>query len=332
MFYNRVVCMTGRPLVSIALCTYNGAKFLPPLLQSIQNQAYSNTEIVILDDHSTDDTFKILTAFAKADIRVKLHRNKRNLGFLKNFEKAMRLCRGDLIAMCDQDDIWHPKKIELQVAAIGDNLVNYHDSEFISQDNEPLNKKMSDVVNFYSGDQPEVFLLKNCVSGHAILAKRELLNYALPLQGSFHDWWLAYVAANHGSINYIPQCLVQYRQHEESTTDLLAIKEKTREEMEAEQLKREIKWLEICAAYPRNKNPEFVKTLYRLFRDRMSSYFSFALARFMMAHASVLLYISNRSRESKLRSIKRLNWGIKARNLWYQFIKGDRRKVVQPAA
>src|SRR5882762_9584184 len=98
--------MTQTPLVSIAICTYNGARFIRPLLQSITDQSYDDLEIIIVDDCSQDGTFDILNTFQEADRRVKLYRNEQNLGYVKNFEKAIDLCTGEYIALCDQDDIW----------------------------------------------------------------------------------------------------------------------------------------------------------------------------------------------------------------------------------
>ena len=168
----------------------------------------------------TIELFTILSEYASKYPNLLVYRNEHNLGFTRNFELALTRCKGELIAFCDQDDLWDLCKIELQVAALADNLLIYHDSEFINEMNEPLHKKMSDLFNFYRGDDPRAFLFFNCVSGHAMLIRRRLLVDALPFrEGFFHDWWLAYVAVNTGSIDYLPDCLVKYRQHEKSHTD-----------------------------------------------------------------------------------------------------------------
>src|ERR1700753_2011765 len=102
------------PLVSIALCTYNGAVYLKEQLDSLIAQTYPNIEIVVVDDRSADDTWQLLTGYANTYPQFKIHQNAQNLGFVKNFEHAASLCSGELIALCDQDDIWHPEKIALQ--------------------------------------------------------------------------------------------------------------------------------------------------------------------------------------------------------------------------
>jgi glycosyltransferase involved in cell wall biosynthesis len=256
------------PLVSIALCTYNGAAYLEQQLDTLLTQTYKNIEIIVVDDRSTDDTWAILTDYADHFPQFKIHKNENNLGFVKNFERAATLCTGELIALCDQDDLWHPEKIALQVEAIKDNMLVYHDSEFINEDGTSMGKKISDKMNFYRGDEPEAFLFFNCVSGHAILMKRELLDEALPLkEGYFHDWWLAYVATNMGSIDFIPQCLVQYRQHDKSDTNILRMNRKhdKHKHSSVHKIERIYNWLGYCAAFPHNRNQALIDEFYAAF-------------------------------------------------------------------
>ncbi len=110
-----------QPLVSIAMTTYNGEKYLSAQLDSILNQTYKNLEIIICDDCSTDDTRQILTNYSKKDSRIKLFFNDKNLGYSKNFQKAISLCTGNFISLSDQDDIWIPEKISLGI----NNIQNY---------------------------------------------------------------------------------------------------------------------------------------------------------------------------------------------------------------
>src|SRR5579883_1252947 len=99
--------------VSIALCTYNGEKYLPGLLDSLAAQTRKPDEVVICDDASTDSTASLLSGLdERLGATVRVIGNPSNLGYLKNFEKAIGLCTGDVIATCDQDDIWRPQKIE----------------------------------------------------------------------------------------------------------------------------------------------------------------------------------------------------------------------------
>jgi len=126
--------MSVEPLVSIALCTYNGDTYISSQLDTIINQTYGNIEIIVVDDGSTDNTLPILKHYEETG-KIKLYRNNTNLGFIKNFEKAISLCTGDYIALSDQDDLWELNKIELLVNTIGENMLIFSDSEFIGREN-----------------------------------------------------------------------------------------------------------------------------------------------------------------------------------------------------
>jgi glycosyltransferase involved in cell wall biosynthesis len=302
-------------LVSIALCTYNGEKYLPAQLDTLVAQTYPNIEIIVVDDCSTDNTYHILEEYSKKHPHIKIRKNAQNLGYVKNFGTALKLCTGSLVALCDQDDIWDARKIELQVNAIGNNILVYHDSEFIHENGDSMNKKMSDVMNLYSGTDPAVFLFFNCISGHTILMKRELMDYALPFKESyFHDWWLAYVAANMGSIKCIPQCLVKYRQHNNNDTDVLRRKQ-IKKQSSVDKLMRIHQWLKYCAEYPHNKYPAVVNAFYEAFTIRINTYVSFKLSALLFKYRSSIFAIRKKSKINMLNYIYQQIWGAKIKGL-----------------
>lgn len=304
--------MKQEPLVSIALCTYNGAKYLAPQLDTLINQTYKNIEIIVVDDCSTDDTFAILTDYGNRYPQFKIFRNDLNIGFILNFEKAVTFCTGKLIALCDQDDLWHTQKIELQVKAIKHNIFIYHDSEFINKDGSKMNKKVSDIMNFYRGGNPDVFLLFNCVSGHSILMKRELLEKALPLkEGFFHDWWLAFVATNIGEIDYLPQCLVKYRQHDASETNILQLSRSNEiYKLSSRQiLDRNIKWLAHCSKFEGGKNIQFRQRIYNAYKQRENNGSSLGLSRLLFKNRQTIFFIRKKSSISKLNYIWKQSFG-----------------------
>ena len=101
------------PQISIAMTTYNGEKYLAEQLDSILSQTHTDWELIICDDCSTDSTWQILQEYAQKDSRIKIYKNEQNLGFKKNFEKAIGLCTGDYIALSDQDDVWFPEHLSL---------------------------------------------------------------------------------------------------------------------------------------------------------------------------------------------------------------------------
>lgn len=208
------------PAVSIALCTYNGALHLREQLDSLFAQTFTNFEIVAHDDASTDSTPDILQEYSKRDARLRLKVNEKNIGVRCNFESALKACQGELIAPADQDDIWLPGKLATLVARIDGKALAYCDSELIDANGRPLGIRISDKVNMLTTDDPTPFIFSNCVSGHALLVRRGVVQCALPIPEVFmYDWWLAAVATTRGGIQFEDRCLVHYRQHEATVTD-----------------------------------------------------------------------------------------------------------------
>lgn len=98
--------------ISIIMATYNGGKFLREQLNSLLYQTKRPDEIIVVDDGSTDNTLVILEEFSNV-LNLSIHTNTIHLGVNGNFEKGLKLCSGDYIMFCDQDDYWLPNKIEL---------------------------------------------------------------------------------------------------------------------------------------------------------------------------------------------------------------------------
>ncbi|MFT5276204.1 MAG: glycosyltransferase involved in cell wall biosynthesis, partial [Saprospiraceae bacterium] len=123
--------------ISIALTTYNGAAYLQAQLNSYLVQERLPDELVVCDDVSTDETVTILEAFKKtAPFQVRVIINELNLGFTKNFEKALLNCSGDLVFLSDQDDVWYPEKILVVVKAFLQNPDKYlliHDGDLVDE-------------------------------------------------------------------------------------------------------------------------------------------------------------------------------------------------------
>jgi len=311
--------MVELPVISIALCTYNGERFLRELLDSIQSQTYEKLEFVVVDDHSSDQTWDILTSYAESDQRFRLYRNEENLGYNRNFEKALALCTSDLIAICDQDDVWHPEKISLMQQNIGSNLLLYHDSALIDADGVDMNFRISDKFNFYRGADPTVFLMMNCVSGHSILLKRDLLNHIFPIpEHSPYDHWIAYVATLNGSIDYLDQTLVRYRQHGENATDLLAAR-KTREngiDVKINALKNESNWLKVCGSRFRQA-PLLVRTLLQMSEQRNRSYVMLSYGWEIWKNQQSLLFLMKKNQVSRFFFALRKIWGIPTKMIWH---------------
>jgi glycosyltransferase involved in cell wall biosynthesis len=200
------------PLLSIALCTYNGEKYIKEQLGSILNQTYTRIEVIVVDDNSTDNTFDIISDYSKNDDRIKCFKNDINLGFNKNFEKAITLTSGDYIAISDQDDIWLPNKLRLLLNHIKDNLLIFSNSAFMGDTDPRLLLKDFKLPANYKG-----ILLKNYVTGHTTLVHRDFLDLVLPFpQKGYYDWWMGFVASYHHKIVFLDEALTLYRVHDES--------------------------------------------------------------------------------------------------------------------
>lgn len=303
--------MHTNKLVSIALCTYNGELYLQEQLNTLVKQTYKNIEIVIADDNSTDDTFEIIKEFANRYKFIKFFRNTKNLGFVKNFEKAINECTGDFICLCDQDDVWDSSKVEKLVFHIGNSNLIYHNSNFIDESGATVGSEtMASKYNFYHGDSAIPFMLSNCVSGHAMMFSRKLINYFLPLEEKFfHDWWITYVAFNLAEpVIYLDEVLVGYRQHSTSITDNFEIKESSQNVKNRHMINVNLPWLKKCATYKHNKQPLLAKRTFTLFKDFEKGKNRFGLFLFLAKNFDLVIY-NPRLRKtflSKLNYIRKL--------------------------
>jgi glycosyltransferase involved in cell wall biosynthesis len=210
---------TQNPLVSIALCTYNGAAFLNSQLESILQQTYTPIELIIVDDASTDDTCKIVTGYADKDNRIKFYKNETNLGYNKNFEKAIRLAAAEYIAISDQDDIWETNKIEKMMLAWpeGANFIYSLSGNFTDTDFE--NRKTAPDVVYTTIDDVHKLVFNSPVHGHACMFKKEMVGLCLPFPCDiFYDWWMSMHAAATGVIGCVPETLTWHRVHSSNSS------------------------------------------------------------------------------------------------------------------
>lgn len=202
------------PLVSVAMATYNGEKYLAEQLDSIIGQSHTNLEVVVVDDGSSDGTIALLQRYAERYPFVRFFQNEKNLGITKTFEKAVALCKGDFTALSDQDDVWLKHKIETLVANIGGHDAVYSDSLLVDENGRSLHKRFSSMLKmqtFYSGLP---LLLSNVIPGHTVLMKGAFAQRLAPFpENVFYDLWVSFNAAAGNGIKFINEVLVHYRQH-----------------------------------------------------------------------------------------------------------------------
>ena len=213
-------------MISIALATYNGSKFLREQLDSILAQSMKNFEVIVCDDYSTDDTLKILQEYASKDSRFKIFSNNSNLGFKKNFEHILSLCKGEFIAFCDQDDIWTPNHLEILYNNIGNNDCIGANSLIIDENGISQNKTLLEYwpIHIMPQNGKELFqheLYSNVIQGTASLIRATLIKHALPIPEDikYHDYWFALVAGLNEKCKYIDNVVLKYRRHSNNASE-----------------------------------------------------------------------------------------------------------------
>lgn len=207
--------MTMRPAakVSIALATYNGAKYLPEQLASFLAQTRLPDELIVGDDNSQDGTIALLEEFAgRAPFPVKVTVNRPGLGPAANFATAIGRCSGDVIFLSDQDDIWDSRKIERMTEFLAERpgiLVAVHDAALIDGDGTPIGLTMGGQIAG-SGEDPA----RGLVAGCCMAFDAHLARLYDPVPDSeTHDAWLTSMADDLGVRAYLPEALISYRRH-----------------------------------------------------------------------------------------------------------------------
>ncbi|WP_265944536.1 glycosyltransferase family 2 protein [Dechloromonas sp. A34] len=216
--------MTDR--FSVALATCNGATYLAEFLDSLAVQQLPPCELVVSDDASTDATLAILERFASdAAFEVRILRNTTRLGVVNNFARSIAACCGEVIALADQDDVWHPHKLTRLAQALlsPETQAAFSDAAVVDADLASLGYTMWHRVRFTQDEQAcmargegfTVLLKHSVVTGAALAFRSSLRDVALPVPEDWaHDAWLANIAAARGAIIPVPELLLAYRQHD----------------------------------------------------------------------------------------------------------------------
>lgn len=199
--------------ISIALATYNGAKFLQAQLYSFLAQTRLPDELIITDDGSTDDTPDIIQDFAKsAPFPVICSQNERNLGYGGNFNAALQKTTGDLVFLSDQDDVWFPEKIERMVAL----AEAEHKALVVMNDAELTDEALRSTGLTKLGQIRSAGFSEDCfVMGCCAAVRRELLDICLPIPSEVrgHDDWIVGIANGMKRKRILPEVLQYYRRH-----------------------------------------------------------------------------------------------------------------------
>jgi hypothetical protein len=218
-------------VISVALCTRNGAAFVGEQVRSILEQSPEPHEIVLGDDASTDATVAIVERMvdehraAGGRTQLVVLRHDPALGVTANFADALAHAHGDLVALSDQDDIWLPGKLAAALAAFDADpelLLLHTDARLVDAAGAPTGLTLLQALEITSREQAglehgsafDTLLRRNLVTGATVVIRRELLDSAAPFPpGWVHDEWLGMIAAATGTLRLQPEPLIDYRQH-----------------------------------------------------------------------------------------------------------------------
>jgi len=222
------------PRLSIALATYNGQSFILEQLQSLAGQRRLPDELIVCDDQSTDRTIAIVREFAEgAPFPVRIQVNQTRLGYRKNFMMAASLCEGELVAFCDQDDIWHPDKLERVIEAFEDDATTlvYHNANIINSERQVTGKVRTDLTSQTEVSPPLGLSPWTFPLGFTMTFRRDLLKLSKfrpetidYLNGSHelaHDQWIYLLSCIFGNTAELSEAVVDYRQHEANVFGLV---------------------------------------------------------------------------------------------------------------
>lgn len=215
--------------VSVAMCTYNGERYIKEQLNSILRQTYHIDEIVVVDDCSQDNTLSILNEYASNYPAIKVLRNVVNKGFMYSFQRAIWSTNYDFVALSDQDDIWADNHIEVLIKAIGDRVLAVGNSLLVDAEGHSMNTTIYDVRdNLYipSSDVDKAYRIvysKNPYSGCNMVVQRQWLLSILPFPEDapfqlYHDIYISMFACLTGGMAVTKDVVNLYRQHPNQVT------------------------------------------------------------------------------------------------------------------
>jgi glycosyltransferase involved in cell wall biosynthesis len=208
------------------MCTFNGAPFLGTQLKSIADQERPPDEIVICDDGSSDGSIEMLSEFAqRAPCSTRVVVNDDNLGSTRNFEKAISLCKGAVVALADQDDVWYRHKlrsIENAFLQSTETALAFSDADLIDDDSQCVPGHLWPTFAFdrseqrkcANGDALAVLLRHPVVTGATMAFRRDYFELLAPIPANqIHDRWISLLLAVQGKFAVISDRLIQYRRH-----------------------------------------------------------------------------------------------------------------------
>lgn len=203
-------------MISVCIPTFNGEQFLKLQLDSILNQLSPNDEIIISDDSSTDNTIKIIESYK--DSRIKVLKDNRFYSPIFNLENALKVAKGDIILLADQDDIWENDKVSKMSLYLEIYDLVVSDCTVINGIGDILNESFFKLRKSRKGFWKNIYI--NSFLGCCMGFRKDLLIYALPFpkKTPMHDIWLGLIAEIYGKTFFTSDKLIKYRRHGENAS------------------------------------------------------------------------------------------------------------------
>ena len=203
---------------SVAMAYYNGAKYIDEQIRSILANMEDTDELIISVDDASDGSETILQNWAQNDPRIRIIKGP-GKGVVKNFENAFRHCRGDIIFLSDQDDVWKKNKIQ-QAFEDPKVMAVVHDAQIVDEKLSSLNETTFEWRDSKAGFWKN--MKKNSYIGCCMAVRRSALKRILPIPDNIwiHDQWIGLLAEQLGKVVFIEEPLIYYRRHGGNVTEL----------------------------------------------------------------------------------------------------------------
>lgn len=205
-------------MISVCIATYNGEKYIQEQLSSILKQLNNSDEVIISDDHSTDNTLDVVKSLD--DSRIKIFINDKEKGYTRNFENALEKASGDIIFLSDQDDVWMDGKVSCCIDALRENDLVVHDGKIVDGGLKEKHGSIFQFRNARSGFLMNFINIKYL--GCCMVFKKNVLRKALPFPKdehlATHDSWLTLVAEMYFKVSLVKKPLILYRRHGKNTS------------------------------------------------------------------------------------------------------------------
>lgn len=205
-------------MISVCIATYNGEKYIKEQLLSILHQLNKNDEVIISDDHSTDNTIEVIKSLN--DNRIKIFLNEKDKGYTRNFENALEKASGDIIFLSDQDDVWMDEKVKKSLILLKDNDFVVSDAQVVDNDLKTLAKSNFEIRNVKHGFFNNFIRCRYLGACYAFNKNVIIKSLPFPKNSEYipHDYWIYMIAISNFRVGVINEPLIQYRRHTLNTS------------------------------------------------------------------------------------------------------------------